>query len=98
MAAGLRSLEVGRPRKRRARMRSLIDEARAARHAAVLDEATREFTLAGVAGAELGSIAKRVGITRAALYNYCTNRHDLVHQCYLRTCELIDSDLERASV
>ena len=79
-------------------MRSLADEARAARHAAVLDEATREFTLAGVASAQFSSIARRVGLTRAALYNYCSDRHDLVHQCYIRTCDLIQSDLQRAAL
>jgi AcrR family transcriptional regulator len=78
--------------------RSLSDEARGARHGAVLDEATIEFMRAGVSSAELTSIARRVGLTRAALYNYCSDRYDLVHQCYLRTCELILSDLQRAGL
>jgi AcrR family transcriptional regulator len=76
--------------------RSLSDEAREARHGAVLDEATVEFMRAGVSSAELTSIARRVGLTRAALYSYCSDRYDLVHQCYLQTCELIHSDLQRA--
>jgi AcrR family transcriptional regulator len=77
-------------------MRSLMAEARAARHIAVIDEATLEFTRDGVAGASLSSIAKRVGLTRAALYNYCTDRQDLVFQCYRRSCSLTQSDLLRA--
>lgn len=78
-------------------MRSLANEARVARHLAVLDEATWEFSRAGVAGASLGAIAQRVGLTRAGLYNYCADRHDLVHQCYLRACALIQTDLHRAA-
>lgn len=77
-------------------MRSLMAEARAARHIAVIDEATLEFTRDGVAGASLSSIAKRVGLTRAALYSYCTDRQDLVFQCYRRACSLTQSDLLRA--
>lgn len=78
-------------------MRSLADEARAARHAAVLDEATVEFNRVGVAGASLAAIARRVGLTRAALYNYCADRIDLVHQCYLRACAVTQADLARAA-
>jgi AcrR family transcriptional regulator len=77
-------------------MRSLANEARAARHAAVLDEATVEFNQEGVSGASLSRIARRVGITRAGLYNYCLDRQDLVHQCYLRGCRSLKSDLLRA--
>jgi AcrR family transcriptional regulator len=77
-------------------MRSLANEARAARHAAVLDEATVEFNREGVSGANLSKIARRVGITRAGLYNYCVDRQDLVHQCYLRACKSFKSDLLRA--
>ena len=77
-------------------MRSLMAEARAARHIAVIDEATLEFTRDGVAGASLSSIARRVGVTRAALYNYCEDREDLVFQCYRRACSLTQSDLLRA--
>ncbi|SIO48815.1 transcriptional regulator, TetR family [Burkholderia sp. GAS332] len=83
---------------RRTRRRSLSDEAREARHGAILDEATIEFMRAGVSSAELTLIARRVGLTRAALYHYCSDRYDLVHQCYLQTCELIHSDLQRAGV
>ena len=60
--------------------RSLSDEAREARHRAVLDEATIEFMRSGVSSAELALIARRVGLTRAALYNYCSDRYDLVYQ------------------
>jgi AcrR family transcriptional regulator len=78
-------------------MRSLAGEARAARHAAVLDEATVEFNRVGVAGASLAAIARRVGLTRAGIYNYCADRVDLVHQCYRRACDLTQADLARAA-
>ena len=78
-------------------MRSLAGEARAARHAAVLDEATVEFNRTGVAGASLAAIAQRVGLTRAGIYNYCADRVDLVRQCYLRACDLTQADLARAA-
>lgn len=67
-----------------------------ARHTAVLDEAAIEFNRAGVAGASLSAIARRVGLSRASLYNYCTDRQDLAHQCFLRTCALTQRDLKRA--
>ena len=78
-------------------VRSLGEEARAARHTAVLDEAAIEFNRTGVAGASLSAIARRVGLTRASLYNYCSDRQDLAHQCFLRTCALTQRDLNRAA-
>ncbi|MDB5480879.1 MAG: Transcriptional regulator [Caulobacteraceae bacterium] len=78
-------------------MRSLKNEARTARHAAVLDEASLEFNRAGVAGASLVELARRIGITRAGLYNYCADRQDLVTQCYLRACADMQADLQRAA-
>jgi AcrR family transcriptional regulator len=78
-------------------MRSLASAAREARHAALLDEAAIEFNRAGVAGASLAQIAKRVGISRAGVYNYCADREDLVEQSYMRACLLIDAGLVRAS-
>ncbi len=77
-------------------MRSLVNEARAARHMAVVDEATIEFNRAGVAGASLTTIARQLGLTRAGLYNYCADRQDLVFQCYQRACALTLEDLRRA--
>lgn len=78
-------------------VRSLAGEARAARHAAVLDEASLEFNRAGVAGASLSVIARRVGLSRASLYNYAADREDLAHQCYLRACAVTQADLKRAA-
>jgi AcrR family transcriptional regulator len=77
-------------------MRHLASEARAARHAAVLDEAATEFNRVGVAAARFNDVARRVGITRAGIYNYCVDRQDLVAQCYMRACSDVQADLERA--
>jgi AcrR family transcriptional regulator len=79
-------------------MRHLANKARLARHAAVIDEATLEFNRAGAAAASLNTIARRVGITRAALYNYCADHHDLAAQCYLRACADIQAALQRAAL
>lgn len=78
-------------------MRSLAEEARAARRGAVLDEAAQEINRAGVSGASFAAIARRVGLTRASLYNYCSDREDLAYQCYLRACTLTQADLRRAA-
>ncbi len=61
----------------------LLDIAREARRAAVLREASAEFLRTGVAGADLPAIARRLGLSRASLYNYCSGREDLARQCYL---------------
>ncbi|HEX7694734.1 MAG TPA: TetR/AcrR family transcriptional regulator [Sphingomonas sp.] len=63
--------------------RPLLDIAREARRSAVLREASAEFLRTGVAGANLPAIARRLGLSRASLYNYCTGREDLARQCYL---------------
>lgn len=79
-------------------LRSLGREARAARHAALLDEAAREFNRMGVASASLVEIARRVGLSRASLYNYCRDREDLAHQTYLRACDLVGRSIRTAGL
>ena len=63
----------------------------------VLDEASAEFNLKGVAGASFSVIASRVGLSRASLYNYAADRQSLVMQCYLRACDRVRDDLQRIS-
>lgn len=60
---------------------------------ALLDAAAAEFNLYGVAGASLSRIARRVGLTRAALYYYVASREDLAFRCYRRACGVIADDL-----
>lgn len=75
----------------------LQSAARAARRALLLSEAAHEFRRTGVAGADLVEIAKRVGLTRPSLYNYCSDRTDLARQCYLHLLDPLVEDLERAA-
>jgi AcrR family transcriptional regulator len=71
--------------------------AREARRAALFEEAAAEFNAHGIAGASLSRIARRLGLTRAALYYYVSDRDDLAAQCYRRTCEIMASDLAAVS-
>lgn len=74
----------------------LRDAARAARRAAVLEEACAEFRRVGVAAADLAAIARAVGVSRAALYNYCAGREDLARQCYLESLGALQALLHDA--
>jgi AcrR family transcriptional regulator len=77
-------------------MPRLAKAARTARHSRVIDVATLQFNWAGVAGASLEEIARRAGLSRAGLYDHCADRQDLVYQCYLRACALVQADLDHA--
>ena len=63
----------------------------------VLDEAAKALNRQGVSQTSLAEIAKRVGISRAALYYYFEDQEDLVFQCYLRSCEQLARRLNEAS-
>jgi AcrR family transcriptional regulator len=62
----------------------------------VLGEAATALNRQGVSRTSLAGIAKRVGISRAALYYYFEDREDLVFQCYLRSCEQMARRLTEA--
>ncbi|MBI3675828.1 MAG: TetR/AcrR family transcriptional regulator [Proteobacteria bacterium] len=70
--------------------------ARAAKKAVLLEEAAQEFNARGISGASIGRIARRMGLTRAAVYYYVKERDELAAQCYRRTCALMQDDLEAA--
>ena len=57
------------------------------------DEAARQFNARGIAAPSVNQVAKRVGLTRAAVYYYVKDGEDLVFQCYLRACQLTADDL-----
>lgn len=69
---------------------------RAAKRTALLDEAAQEFNARGISGASIARIAKRLGLTRAAVYYYVKDRDDLAAQCYRRACEVMAADLAAA--
>src|SRR4051812_12862149 len=64
------------------------------RREAVLDAAARRLNASGVSLASLSSVARALGLTRAALYYYVQDRDDLVFQCYRRACETMARDLD----
>ncbi len=67
------------------------------RRSRLLEEAAREFNARGIAGASFARIARRIGLTRAALYYYVRDRDELAEQCYRHTCEVMAADLAAAS-
>ena len=56
-----------------------------------------QFNARGISGTSVNDVARKVGLTRAAVYYYVDDREDLVFQCYTRACQLLAEDLERAS-
>ena len=61
-----------------------------------LDEAAKTLNTKGVSQTSLLEIAKRLGISRSALYYYFEDQEDLVFQCYRRTCEKLTIHLNQA--
>lgn len=51
----------------------------------ILDGAARAFIELGVSGSGMGEIAKYAGCSRATLYRYFKNRHDL-HMAFVEQC------------
>lgn len=76
--------------------RPAAEDARAEKHAALLEEAAQEFNARGLSGASMGRIARAMGLTRAAIYYYVKDREELAVQCYRRTCEILHGDLAAA--
>lgn len=69
---------------------------RATQRESLLDEAAAQFNLRGISGTSVNDVARRIGLTRAALYYYVDDREDLVFQSYMRACELTADDLRKA--
>jgi AcrR family transcriptional regulator len=87
---------AGRRRARMARPQLASAPARPTQREALLDEAARQFNARGIAATSVNQVAKRVGLTRAAVYYYVKDGEDLVFQCYLRACQLTADDLAHA--
>jgi AcrR family transcriptional regulator len=62
----------------------------------LLDEAAKQFNARGIATTSVNDVAKRIGLTRAAVYYYVKDGEDLVFQCYMRASQLMAEDLARA--
>lgn len=69
---------------------------RGLKRAKVLGEAAKSLNHQGVSQTSLADIARRVGISRAALYYYFEDQQDLVFQCYRQSCELMAQRLQQA--
>ncbi|MBN4075631.1 MAG: hypothetical protein COA71_08535 [SAR86 cluster bacterium] len=61
-----------------------------------LDEGAKALNRRGVSQTSLTEIAKRLGISRSALYYYFEDQQDLVFQCYRRSCEQLTLRLNEA--
>ena len=64
---------------------------------ALLAGAAALFNARGIAGTSLADVAEAVGLTRAAVYYYVSDRSELVYKCYARSCDLTAEDLAHAS-
>jgi AcrR family transcriptional regulator len=92
-SAGKIARRARAPRKRTAQRATLR---RTEQREALLEEAARQFNARGVAAISVNDVAKRVGLTRAAVYYYVEDSEDLVFQCYMRACQLMAADLAAA--
>jgi TetR/AcrR family transcriptional regulator len=48
----------------------------------IIREAARSFNRAGFHGTSMADIARRLGVTKAALYRYVPNKHDVLFTCF----------------
>lgn len=62
----------------------------------MLRAAAQCFNEKGFSGSSLKDVAKRLGLTDAALYYYVRNKEELVYLCYLRAAEVGREALQRA--
>jgi AcrR family transcriptional regulator len=67
-----------------------------AKRASLLRAAAACFNEKGYSGTSLKDVARRLGLTDAALYYYVRNKEELVYQCYLRAAELGREAMGRA--
>lgn len=94
--AGRSKVAAGRRRTSAPRPQLASAPARPSQRELLLDEAARQFNARGIAATAVNQVAKRVGLTRAAVYYYVKDSEDLVFQCYLRACQLTSDDLAHA--
>ncbi|MEM6554655.1 MAG: TetR/AcrR family transcriptional regulator [Pseudomonadota bacterium] len=73
---------------------SKITRKRLAKRDAILDEGARLINARGAACARLSEIGSTLGLSRNSLYYYVKDQTDLVRQCYARTCDTIEQNLD----
>ena len=62
----------------------------------ILSEAARLFNFQGTRATTLGDIASSIGLTKTSLYYYARNKEELVHKCYLASCDAGDEIMAEA--
>jgi len=63
----------------------------------VIDVASKHLNTMGVSIEWFREIAAELEISRPAIYNYATDRDDLLFKCYLKACEAFDESFGNAS-
>jgi|SRR5581483_11065036 len=61
----------------------------------ILREAAKSFNRSGFHGTTLDDIAERLGVTKAALYRYVPNKHDLLFACFNLAMDSAHGNLDR---
>lgn len=69
-----------------------------AKRRALLQEAGRVFGQRGFGNTSLDEIAQNLNITKAALYYYFKNKHELLFECYVVSFDLADDALSQALI
>lgn len=62
----------------------------------ILKAAARCFNEKGISGTSLKDVARRLGLTDAALYHYVHNKDDLVFRCYMKALDIGEEAMDRA--
>ncbi len=62
----------------------------------ILTIASRLFNRFGVESTSLEDVATRIGVSKAVLYNYITNKNDLLVKCYDRALDLYERYVDQA--
>lgn len=68
----------------------------AAKRRALLQQAGIVFGQRGFGNTSLEEIAQNLNITKAALYYYFKNKHEILYECYAVSFDLADDALERS--
>ncbi|MDJ0941177.1 MAG: TetR/AcrR family transcriptional regulator [Woeseiaceae bacterium] len=80
--------------------RSALERAEDSRYQQQLDRmlaaAAHCFNQKGFSGTSLKDVARRLGLTDAALYYYVRNKEELVYLCYVRAAEVGQEAMHRA--
>lgn len=65
------------------------------RRRSIVHEAAQSFNRAGFHGTSMDDIARRLGVTKAALYRYVTSKHDLLFASFNMAMDSSFANLDR---